>query len=372
MKITKKISYLFTIGMVGLSLTACGGKANNAGNEQAKLDLNSMTVEEITAKAKEEGEVNSVGMPDSWANWKETWADLDSEYGIKHVDTDMSSAEELAIFENEKDNASADIGDVGIAFGPEAQNRGLLLPYKTSYYDEIPDWAKDPEKEGYWLLSYTGTMAFIVDTDATGGKVPTSWKEVLEGDYAVTIGDVSSGNQDQFALLSAAIAYGGDETNLQPGLDYFAKIAEKGKLNVQGSTTATLQAGEHAVVPMWDFNALSAQDELGSDRFKVVIPQDGATMSGYTTILNAYSKRPHAAALAREYILSDAGQNNLARGHARPIRESVELDEDAKAALLPDSEYENANVYPIKDHDAWNEVLPNLGNMWQENVISKM
>ena len=123
---------------------------------------------------------------------------------------------------------------------------------------------------------------------------------------------------------------------------------------------------------MWDFNALSAQDELGSDRFKVVIPQDGATMSGYTTILNAYSKRPHAAALAREYILSDAGQNNLARGHARPIRESVKLDEDAKAALLPDSEYKDANVYPIKDHDAWNEVLPNLGNMWQENVISKM
>lgn len=72
MKITKKISYLFTIGMVGLSLTACGGNAKNAENEQAKLDLNSMTVEEITTKAKEEGEVNSVGMPDSWANWKET------------------------------------------------------------------------------------------------------------------------------------------------------------------------------------------------------------------------------------------------------------------------------------------------------------
>lgn len=372
MKTIKKLSYLFTIGVLGISLTACGGNAKNDQSEQAALDLNSMTLEEITKKAKEEGEVNSVGMPDAWANWKETWADMDSEYGIKHVDTDMSSAEELAIFENEKDNASADIGDVGIAFGPEAQNRGLLLPYKTSYYDEIPDWAKDSEKEGYWLLSYTGTMAFMVDTEATGGKVPTSWKEVLDGDYALSIGDVSSGNQEQFALLSAAIANGGDETNLQPGLDYFAKIAEKGKLHNQESSVATLQAGEHTIVPMWDFNALSAQDELGSDRFKVVIPQDGAVMSGYTTILNSYSKRPHAAALAREYILSDAGQNNLARGHARPIRENVELDEDAKAALLPDSEYKDANVYTIKNADAWNEALPNLGNMWQDSVGSKM
>lgn len=32
-------------------------------------DLNSMTLDDITAKAKEEGDVESVGMPDSWANW---------------------------------------------------------------------------------------------------------------------------------------------------------------------------------------------------------------------------------------------------------------------------------------------------------------
>ena len=33
------------------------------------VDLNSMTLDDITAKAKEEGDVESVGMPDSWANW---------------------------------------------------------------------------------------------------------------------------------------------------------------------------------------------------------------------------------------------------------------------------------------------------------------
>ncbi|WP_428999775.1 hypothetical protein, partial [Stenotrophomonas maltophilia] len=63
--------------------------------------------------ARKEGQVNSVGMPDSWANWKDTWKDLESKYGLKHMDTDMSSAQELAKFKAEKDNASADIGDVG-------------------------------------------------------------------------------------------------------------------------------------------------------------------------------------------------------------------------------------------------------------------
>lgn len=364
----KRFTSLSVLGASALLLAACGNQ-NVAANEE--LDLNNMSLEEIITAAETEGEVNSVGMPDTWANWEETWADLNEIHGLEHVDTDMSSAEELATFENEKDNASADIGDVGIAFGPEAVERELLLPYKTSYYDEIPDWAKDAEGEGYWMLSYTGTMAFVVDTEATDGKVPTSWQEVLDGEYKFTMGDVSSANQSQFALLSAAVAFGGTESDVQPGLDFFGTLASEGRLNVQGHDTATMEAGEHQVVPMWDFNALALQDELGEDRFQVVIPQDGAAMSGYTTILNRYSQNPHAAALAREYILSDEGQNNLARGHARPIRE-VELDEDAAAALLPDSEYEDAEVYPVEDSAAWDELLPQLGNMWQENVISKM
>ena len=65
------------------------------------VDLNSMTLDDITAKAKEEGDVESVGMPDSWANWGLTWQDLNDKYGITHADSDMSSAEELQMFQTE-------------------------------------------------------------------------------------------------------------------------------------------------------------------------------------------------------------------------------------------------------------------------------
>ena len=93
--------------------------------------------------ARAEGAVNSVGMPDSWANWKDTWADLAKLYGLKHQDTDMSSAQEIAKFEAEKDNATADIGDVGAAFGPIAVQKGVTQPYKPSTWEQIPAWAKD-------------------------------------------------------------------------------------------------------------------------------------------------------------------------------------------------------------------------------------
>ena len=53
----------------------------------------------------------------------ETWTELKDEYGIKHTDTDMSSAEELAIFANEASDATKDIGDVGQSFGPVAEDK---------------------------------------------------------------------------------------------------------------------------------------------------------------------------------------------------------------------------------------------------------
>lgn len=99
--------------------------------------------------ARKEGQVNSVGMPDSWANWKDTWKDLESKYGLKHMDTDMSSAQELAKFKAEKDNASADIGDVGAAFGPIAVQQGVSQPYKPSTWEQIPAWAKDQTATGH-------------------------------------------------------------------------------------------------------------------------------------------------------------------------------------------------------------------------------
>ena len=58
-------------------------------------------------------------------------------------------------------------------------------------------------------------------------------------------------------------------------------------------------------------------------------------MSGYANVINKNAKDPYSAMLAREYILSDEGQANLARGYARPIREDVKLPEDAKDKLLP-------------------------------------
>lgn len=95
----------------------------------ALLFSNLQAIDENLIKAAQaEGRVNSLAMPDTWANWKDAWADLKNLYGIEHSDTDMSSAQEIAKFKAEKKNASGDIGDVGASFGEIAVKQGVAQP----------------------------------------------------------------------------------------------------------------------------------------------------------------------------------------------------------------------------------------------------
>ena len=350
--------------MKRLLLASLMGSAIVLGNQaMANEDLKAL---EQAARA--EGEVNSVGMPDSWANWKDTWADLNKLYGLKHMDTDMSSTQEIAKFDAEKDNATADIGDVGAAFGPIAVQKGVTQPYKPSTWEQIPAWAKDAD--GHWMLAYTGSIAFIVNKQLVK-EPPKSWADLKEGKYKVAIGDVSAAAQAVNGVLAAAIANGGDEKNIQPGLDFFAEIAKQGRLSLSNPTIQTLEKGEVEVGVVWDFNGLSYRDQIDPSRFEVLIPSDGSVISGYTTIINKYAKHPNAAKLAREYILSDAGQINLAKGNARPIRaEHLTLPPEVQAKLLPNEQY--AKVQPIKDAAAWETTSKALPQLWQENVIIEM
>lgn len=361
-KIQKLTATMVAVGMT-ITMTACGSV------EVEKVDLNAMSLEEIIVAAQEEGEVNSVGMPDTWANWGGTWNDILDVYGIKHTDVDMSSAEEIALFEAEKGDATKDIGDVGQAFGPIAESKGVTNAYKTSYWDSIPDWAKD--EDGDWIIAYYGTISIMTNTNKVT-EVPTSFEDILAGDYMVSVGDVTTAAQAQATVLAAARAFGGDEGNLEPGIEFFRQLAEQGRIDKGEANLARLEKGEIDCMFMWDYNAMSYRDQIVENNpnasFEITIPSEASVQSGYATIINAYSKRPHAAALAREYILSDQGQINLAIGYATPIREDLELPVEVLEKRIDQEQYKNAE--PILDNATWTESAAQLGITWQEEVMA--
>ena len=316
--------------------------------------------------AKDEGKLNTLTMPDPWANWKGTWLDLEKKYQIKHQDTDMTSGQAISKMRVEGKHATADLSDVGFEFAPIAKSQGITQPYKPETWSDIPDWAKD--SDGHWMLSYTGTISFIIDKNAVK-KSPRSWKELLESKYRVAIGEVGSGSQPSNGVLAAALAMGGSEHDILPGIKFFSKLAKEKRLSLANPVISNLEKGEVEIGILWDFNALNYRTLINSERFDVLIPSDGSIVSGYSTLINKYAKHPNAAKLAREYILSDAGQINLARGYARPIRK-ISLPDEIQQKLLPSEQYQKAR--PVKDHSAWRRSARELPMLWQEEVMIHM
>lgn len=357
---------LIAAGISILCMAALSGCAKQP--EAAVVDYNSKTLEQIIADAKKEGKVNSVAMPDTWANWIGTWQGIKEEYGIGHEDLDMSSSEEIALFKEEGRDGTKDIGDVGQQWGPVAESEGVTLPYKTSYWDEIPDWAKDDN--GDWMVCYLGTISIITNNDLVE-QAPMSFHDILEGDYKVTIGDVSSAAQAQHAILATAYAMGGDMDNLQPAYDFWKTLAEAGRIDTGDTSTARIESGEIAVGLFWDYNALNYRDNATANNpkasFTVCIPSDGSVQSGYASIINKYAPNPNAACLAREYILSDQGQINLAVGYATPIRSSVELPPEVEAKRIDKAQYGSAHA--IEDFEQWTSVCQDIITHWEENII---
>ncbi len=349
---------------VPLTLPALGGLAPFPAAAQGGQPA-SVALDALMTAARKEGRVHSLGMPDDWANWRATWADLQRLYGLAHVDTDMSSAEEIAKIEAEKSNASADIGDVGFEFGAIAKARGITQPYRPTTWADVPDWAKDPE--GHWALAYTGTIAFAVNRRRLK-DVPRSWQALFASPARVMIGEVGRAAQSNAAVLAAAVALGGDETRLQPALAAFARLARDKRLIGTNATPALMERAEADVFLLWDFNALSYRAKLpNASDYEVLIPSDGSITSGYTTLLNRWAPHPNAAMLAREYIFSDAGQMNLARGHARPIRIArLPLPPELKDRLVPEAQYAKARALKPA---VWTEEVKKLPRAWQREVL---
>lgn len=93
----------------GDATTAAGADSANCGG----------TVDEIAAKAKEEGQVNLIALPDTWANYKGILDSFKSKYGIKApvANPDASSADELTAIETLRGQPDMpEVVDVGPSF----------------------------------------------------------------------------------------------------------------------------------------------------------------------------------------------------------------------------------------------------------------
>ena len=312
-----------------------GGSYENWVPDAAKLEA-----------AKAEGTLTTIALPDSWCNYRKALDTFAERTGLQlnELNPDAGSADELTAIEANKDNPgpqAPDVIDVGLSFGPQAVERGLIRPYKVAQWDEIPDTAKDPE--GYWYGDYYGVLAFEVNT-AVQPAVPNDWADLTGEAYRDQIalaGDPRASNQAIQTVYASALANGGSLDDASKGLDFFKELNDKGNFVPVIGKTGTVAQGETPIRIAWTYNALGDRDTLaGNPEIEVVVPASGRFAGVYVQAISAYAPHPNAAKLWMEYLYSDEGQNLWLEGYCHPIRYDalVEANKVPQAQLdaLPD------------------------------------
>lgn len=371
--------------LLALVLAACGGGDDDATETTAGTDTGTETtaatdtggdielgepltgVDDLIAAAQEDGQVNLIALPDTWANYGEILRTFRETYEIENpvASPDASSADELTAVKTLAGQPDMpDAFDVGPAFTTQLIDEGLVVPYKVSTWDEIPDGLKDPD--GNWVAAYYGIMALGVNTTIID-EVPRSWAELLDPKYANSVainGDPREAGAAFAAVMAASVANGGSFDDILPGIEYFAEMKEVGNLIVIDVTEAAIASGEVPIAIDWTYNfpgIIPALEEAGIT-MEVVVPSDGLYGGYYAQAVVADSPNPNAAKLWLEHITSDAGALGYLRGGAIPARygslvERGLVDEDT-AKNLPTQEQIDAISFPSKEQiDAANAVL---------------
>lgn len=337
--------------VAALALSACGAAPDNASTTTkdgksaataaSAADFGGMDA--LVKAAKKEGSLHIIAVPRDWANYGAIIDAFQKKYGIKIQDEspDGSSQDEInAVTSRKGQDRAPDVLDLGSSFALSAAQQGLLAPYKVASFADIPAGQKDPQAR--WYNDYGGYIS--IGCDAKRVKVcPTTFKDLLKPQYKGQValnGNPTKSGSAFGGVYAAALASGGSFDNIQPGLDFFAKLKKNGNYTPVESTPATVEKGETPISIDWDYLNAGYADEFrtkGLD-WKVTVPSDGQYAQYYSQAITKDAPHPAAARLWQEFLYSTEGQNLWLKGYARPalmtaMQSAGTLDTSAAAKL---------------------------------------
>nr|WP_166135988.1 ABC transporter substrate-binding protein [Nocardioides ochotonae] len=299
-------------------------------------DLGGM--EALIEAAQEEGELNVVAVPPTWANYGEIISTFEKKYDIKVNSSlpDGDSQDEInAAVQLEGTDRAPDAFD--LAQSVALANTDMFAEYQVDTWDTIPDEFK--ADDGAWVNDYGGFMSIGYDAS----KVPaiTSVDDLLKPEFKGKValnGDPTEAGAAFSGVLMASVANGGSADDIAPGVEFFAALKKAGNFLPVDPTPATIASGQTPVVIDWDY--LNAVESQNLDDWEVYVPEEAPVAGYYFQAINADAPHPAAARLWQEFLYSDEGQNLWLAGGARPVRaeamaEAGTIDTELYDALPP-------------------------------------
>jgi sulfate/thiosulfate transport system substrate-binding protein len=210
----------------------------------------------------------------------------------------------------------ADVVTLALAYDITAiQNAGLIKP---GWQQAFPQNS----------CPYTSTIVFLVRKG--NPKAIKDWPDLAKaGVEVITPNPKSSGGARWNFLAAWGFALkqpGGTEETAK---DLVTKIFKNTKALGSGardSLTTFTKAEQGDVLIAWENEAMLAINELGADKYEIVVPTISILAEPPVAIVDTYADKHKTREVAKEYLnylYSDAGQDIIAKHYYRPRNEAV-------------------------------------------------
>ncbi|NHC07633.1 sulfate ABC transporter substrate-binding protein [Azonexus fungiphilus] len=237
--------------------------------------------------------------------------------------------------------------------GLEADVVTLALAYDIDEIGErtgkLPkDWQK---RLPHNSSPYTSTIVFLVKKG--NPKNIKDWDDLVKpGVGVITPNPKTSGGARWNYLAAWGYAlkkYGNSDAKAHEFVSKLIKNVPVLDSGARGATNTFVQRGIGDVLLAWENEAFLSINELGPDKFEIVVPSISILAEPPVTVVDGNAKKRGTEKVARaylEYLYSPLGQKVAARHYYRPIK--PELADAKDVARFP-----KVNLIKIDDLGGW-------------------
>jgi sulfate/thiosulfate transport system substrate-binding protein len=215
------------------------------------------------------------------------------------------------------DGLQADVVTLALAYDVDAIcDKAKLLP---------KDWQKRLPNNS---TPYTSTIVFLVRKGNPKGI--KDWDDLAKPGIAVVTPNPKTSGGARWNYL-AAWGYAWKQTggNLEKTKDFVARFYKNAPVldtGARGATTTFVARGIGDVLVGWENEALLVANDVGKDRFEVVVPSVSILAEPPVSVVDKVAARHGTLDVANaylEHLYSEEGQEIAARHYYRPRLESV-------------------------------------------------
>ncbi|HEY6832301.1 MAG TPA: sulfate ABC transporter substrate-binding protein [Pseudolabrys sp.] len=217
------------------------------------------------------------------------------------------------------------------------------------------DWRKKLPNNS---TPYTSTYVFLVRKG--NPKHLKNWDDLVKPGIQIIVPNPKTSGGAQWAYLAAwAFAnekFNGDENKIKEFVGALYKNVPVLDSGARGSTTTFVQRGIGDVLLSWENEAFLAINELGPDKFDIVVPPVSIKAEPPVAVVLANTEQNKTTEVAQaylDYLYSPVGQRLIAKNYYRPSK--PELADPADLKRFPE-----IKLYTIDDpvFGGWAKVTP--------------